>query len=172
MQGILETERIYLREMTDEDFDDLAKVIHGRDGLAPSEAYVHKWIDWCKSSYAVNGFGHYAVVLKSTGEMIGSAGISMQWIDDAWRPEIGYHLRKDYHRQGLGKEMAAAIRDYYFSHFEGDDIYSYMDQDNLASYKTAESIGMSYLHLYVAKDGSLCRVYRLTREEWEKKYSV
>ena len=157
MQGILETERIYLREMTDEDFDDLAKVIHGRDGLAPSETYVHKWIDWCKSSYAENGFGHWAVVLKSTGEMIGSAGVSMQWIDDAWRPEIGYHLRKDYHRQGLGKEMAAAIRDYYFSRFEGNDIYSFMDQDNLASYKTAESIGMSYLHLYVAKDGSLCQ---------------
>ena len=69
MKIILETKRLLLREMTDDDFDALKKVISD----------------------------------KETNEMIGDCGVSMQCIDDEDKPEIGYHLRKDYHRQGLGK---------------------------------------------------------------------
>lgn len=164
---ILETERLILREKTDGDFFDLKKIIkyHGQE---PSNEYVQRWLDWCKSCYQKYGFGLWAVILKETGEMIGSAGVSMQMIDDDWKPEIGYHLRSDYHRQGLGKEMTHAIRDYFFTHFDFDEVYSYMNKDNIASYKTAEANGMKYLHLYTTKDGEVCRVYRITRKEWEE----
>ena len=99
--------------------------------------------------------------------MIGDCGISMQYIDDEWRPEIGYHLRRDYHRQGIGKEMTQAVRDYFFNHYDYDEVYSYMDKDNLSSYKTAEANGMTFLHLFETKQGEVCRVYRITRKEWE-----
>ena len=42
-----------------------------------------------------------------------------------------------------------------------------MNQDNIASYKTAESMGMSFLHLYTTKQGETCKVYRITRKEWK-----
>lgn len=158
---------MFLREMTDDDFLALSKVISHHDGTPYEDEYVRRWIDWCKNSYQKHHFGHWAVVLKETGEMIGSCGVSMQIIDDEWKPEIGYHIRKDYHHQGLGKEIALAIRDYYFSNYDSPEVYSYMDEDNVASYKTAESIGMKFLHLYTGKDGSIYRVYRITREEWK-----
>ena len=161
---IFETNRTILREMTDDDFDALKKVIIFKN----DDEYIHKWIDWCKDSYQKYGFGHWAVVLKETGEMIGSCGVSMQLIDDEWKPEIGYHLRPDYHRQGLGKEMAKAIRDHFFNNYDYDEVYSYMEKDNIASYKTAESMGMTYLHLFKARTGDTCRVYKITRDEWEK----
>ena len=165
---ILETKRLILREMTDDDFDALKKVIHDHDGNEYPDEYVHRWINWCKDSYKKYGFGHWAVVFKETNEMIGSCGVSMQLIDDEWRPEIGYHIRPDYHKQGLGKEVAIAIKDYFFKNFNYDEVYSYMNKDNPASYKTAETNGMTFLHFSTTKDGEECRVYRITRKEWLK----
>lgn len=167
---IFETERLRFREITDEDFDALAKIISDPENeIEPyDEQGVWRWISWCKGSYLERGFGLWAVELKETGEMIGIGGISMQIIDDEWKPEVGYHLRKDFHRMGLGKEMARGSRDYAFKQLGFDEVYSYMDKDNVASYKTAESNGMSFLHLYTTKKGQVCRVYRITRPEWEK----
>ena len=173
MKIILETERLLLREMVDEDYSSLQKVISDPENMKPSnrepynEQEVWKWINWCKASYAKRGFGLWAVIYKETGEMIGDCGVSMQIIDDEMKPEIGYHLRRDYHRRGLGKEASQAVRDYFFTHFDYDEVYSYMDKDNIASYKTAEANGMTYQHLYTSEYGHLCRVYKITRKEWE-----
>ena len=100
MKIILETERLILREMTDDDYSSLQKVISDPETMkyyfAPfDEEGVWRWIRWCKASYEKRGFGLWAVVLKETGEMIGDCGISMQPIDDGMKPEIGYHLRRD-----------------------------------------------------------------------------
>ena len=172
MKTILETKRLILREMTDDDFNALKKVISDPDNMIYypkpyDDNGVTRWINWCKDSYQKHGFGLWAVVLKSSGEMIGDCGVSMQFIDDEWKPEIGYQLRLDYHLQGLGKEMTQAVRDYFFNHFDYDEVYSYMEKDNLPSYKTAEANGMTFRHFFKGKDGNECRVYSITRKEWE-----
>ena len=161
MKTILETDRLLIREIMDDDFDALSLVIPKNDG-----EYILKWIRWCKSSYQKDGFGHYAVILKETGELIGSAGISMQPINNEWKEEIGYHIRKDYQRIGLAKEAATALRDYFFSNFSSDEVYSYMEENNVPSLKTALAMGMKYRYTYKGKDGISYRVYSLTREEW------
>ena len=173
MKIILETNRLILREMEDSDFSALQSIISDPETMKYydnpyDENGVWRWLNWCKSSYEKYGFGLWSVVLKETGEMIGDCGISMQFIDDEWKPEIGYHLDKKYHRQGIGKEMTKAVKDYFFNHFDFDEVYSYMTVENIPSIKTAEANGMSFLHIYTPKDGHPCRVYRITRKEWEK----
>lgn len=172
MKTILETERLVLREMEDLDFESLKRVISDPENMKYypkpyDDAGVARWIAWCKDSYQRHGFGLWAVIDKESGEMIGDCGISMQLIDDEWKPEVGYHLRKDCHRRGLGKEMTQAVRDYAFIHFGFDELYSYMDKDNVPSMKTAEANGMRFLHLYDSR-GGICRVYRISRKEWEE----
>ena len=90
----------------------------------------------------------------------------MQMIDDELKPELGYHIRSDYHHQGIAKEASHALINYFFNNYKYDELYSYMNKDNIASSRTAESNGMNYLHLYTAYDGEVCKVYRVTREEW------
>ena len=168
MNYLFETDRLLVREMTDDDLNALKKIVSKHDGSPCDDEYAHRWIDWCKSSYQKYGFCHYAIILKETGEMIGSAGPSMQLIDDEWRPEIGYHIRKDYHRQGLGKEIAIGSRDYFFRTFKDyNEVYSYMDVDNIPSYKTAEAMGMKFLHIY-ERQGASYMVYSMARDEWNK----
>ena len=173
VKAILETDRLFLREMGDEDFDALKKVISDPENMKYypkpyDDQGVWRWINWCKDCYVKYGFGLWAVILKETGEMIGDCGISMQMIDDAMKPEIGYHVRLDYHRQGIGKEMTRAVKDYFFEHYGFNEVYSYMDKENLPSEKTAQANGMRFLHLYTTKQGEVCKVYRITREEWEQ----
>ena len=173
MKVILETKRLLLREMNIDDFDALKKVISDPINMKYyakpyDDEGVRRWINWCVSSYEKYGFGLWAVIYKSTGEMIGDCGVSMQFIDDDYRPEIGYHLRLDYHHQGIGKEMSQAVRDYFFSHYDYDEVYSYMEEENIPSSKIAEANGMTYRHMCDTKFG-MCKIYSITREEWEKR---
>ena len=66
MKTILETKRLILREMTDDDFDALKKVISDPVNMSfyfkPfDDAGVTRWIEWCKDSYQKYGFGLWAV---------------------------------------------------------------------------------------------------------------
>ena len=45
------------------------------------------------------------------GKLIGDCGITIQNIDGELLPEIGYHIHKDFWRQGFATEAAAAVRD-------------------------------------------------------------
>ena len=82
-------------------------------------------------------------------------------------PEIGYHICKDYWRQGYAKEAASAVREWLFRNTQFDAVYSYMTYANVASYSTAASVGMQKVKEYVEDDGVLHFVYKLTRSEWE-----
>ena len=118
-------------------------------------------------NYKKYGFGLWAVVLKETGEFIGDCGITMQNIDGEMLPEIGYHICKDYWRQGYAKEAASAVREWLFRNTQFDAVYSYMTHTNVASYSTSASVGMQKVKEYVEDDGVLHFVYKLTRSEWQ-----
>ena len=64
--------------------------------------------------YRQDGFGLWAVVLRSTGEMVGQAGLT--WQDCEGQPvlEVGYLLKKRFWHQGYASEAARACRDYAF----------------------------------------------------------
>ncbi|MEN6636278.1 MAG: GNAT family N-acetyltransferase [Clostridiaceae bacterium] len=76
---ILETERLLLREMTQEDYPALAAVLQDREAMfayehAFSDAETQAWLDRMLERYRTDGFGLWAVLLKATGEMIGQCG--------------------------------------------------------------------------------------------------
>lgn len=73
---ILETERLYLREMKQSDFESLCKILQDEDTMyayegAFSDDEVREWLDRQIARYQKWSFGLWAVVLKETNEMIG-----------------------------------------------------------------------------------------------------
>ena len=174
---ILETPRLILREMTDDDFSALHLILSDPETMRYypqpyDEAGVRRWIAWCRDSYEKHGFGLWAVVLKETGEFIGDCGISLQPIHGQWLPEIGYHIRKDHWRKGYASEAAAACIRLAFERFGYPRVYSYMNAGNVPSYRTAIKNGMSLVDEYDdAHHGRLC-VYAISREEWENLRSM
>ena len=72
-KAIIETERLFLREMNMDDFDALYKVLLDSDIMQHypytfDEKRVSDWIERNMNRYRENGFGLWAVCLKDTGE--------------------------------------------------------------------------------------------------------
>lgn len=69
---LIETERLFLREMTKDDFEALYKVLSDTEIMRYypytfDEEKVKSWIDRNIERYRVFGFGLWSVVLKDTG---------------------------------------------------------------------------------------------------------
>ncbi len=173
MKVIIETPRLILREMTEDDFPALYSVLAGSDIMSHypytfDENKVRNWINCNIERYAVFGFGLWAVCLKDSGEMIGDCGLTMQKINGTIKPEIGYHIRADKQRMGYAKEAAIAVRDRTFKSTPFNRIYSYMESTNLPSQKTAVAYGCHKVCEYKDSENKITAVYEITRSEWEK----
>ena len=170
MKMILETERLFLREMTMDDFDALFAVLGDKEIMQHypysfDEERVRSWIERNMKRYTDDGFGLWAVCLKDTGEMIGDCGLTLQNIEGQMLPEIGYHIRRDQQRKGYAKEAAAAVRDWAFQNTEYPALYSYCKYTNVGSFKTAESIGMHFEKEYEDEANKITHVSVIRRED-------
>ena len=173
MKVILETERLYLREMNTGDYDALYQVLADDSIMqhypyAFDEARVKSWIERNMNRYRENGFGLWAVCLKDTGEMIGDCGLTLQNIEGEMLPEIGYHIRSDCQRKGYAKEAAKGTMDWAFKNTGYPALYSYCKYTNVPSYRTAESIGMHFEKEYPDEANEITHVSVISRNEWEK----
>lgn len=169
---MIAAERLFLREMTYDDREALAEVISDPETMKYyprpyDENGVQRWLDWSMENYRTFGFGLWAVCLKDSGRMIGDCGITIQNINGTFRPEIGYHINREFHRMGFGSEAAKAVRDWGFENTPFRKLYSYMVSGNVPSYSTAMSIGMMKEAEYT-EDGILHFVYSITKEEWQR----
>src|SRR5262249_14648227 len=102
------------------------------------EAAAQEWIARNQRRYAMQGHGLWAMDLKSTGEMIGDCGITLQDGDGESLREIGYHLRRDMWGQGLATEAARACRDYGFAKLNAEFLVSLIRPENVPSRRVAE----------------------------------
>ena len=168
---IIETERLFLREMKENDFDALYEVLAVSDIMRHypytfDESRVRNWIQRNIERYRIFGFGLWAVCLKETGEMIGDCGLTMQLIDGEIKPEIGYHIRADKQRNGYAKEAAIAVRDWTFNNTPFQIVYSYMKYTNEPSVKTAISYGCKQVGEYKDDENEITKVFAISRDEW------
>ena len=167
---IIETERLFLREMNDADYDALYAVLADSDIMQHypytfDEARVKNWITTNIDRYSIFGFGLWAVCLKDTGEMIGDCGLTMQNINGVIKPEIGYHIRKDQQRKGYAKEAAIAVRDWTFRNTPFNRIFSYMKYTNTASAHTAISYGCRLIDEFKDETNEITSVYAVSRQD-------
>lgn len=92
---ILQTPRLVLRQMTQDDLPALKRTL--QDPVAMT-AYEHAfsdqesqdWLDRQLARYDRDGFGLWAVASRETGEWLGQCGISMQDWNGVLLPEVGY----------------------------------------------------------------------------------
>lgn len=144
---ILETERLLLREFVPSDVDALAAVISDPETMrfypeTPDRAEVQSWIERNRRRYQRDGHGLWAMVLKSSGELIGDCGLSRQTVDEVDEIEIGYHVRRDLWGRGFAPEAAAGCRDYGFEKLQARRLIALIRPENLPSSRVAEKIGL------------------------------
>ena len=147
MSMILETARLQLREMTFSDMEALSfilkdeKVMYAYNGAFNDEETV-AWMEKQLQRYKEFGFGLWGMFLKTSNEMMGQCGITMQEYKAAQVPEIGYLLAYKHWHQGYATEAAIACREYGFNTLHFDALYSIIRDTNIASQRVAVRNGM------------------------------
>lgn len=144
---ILETNRLYLREMEQSDFDSLCKILKDPKTMYAyehgfSDEEVQDWLDKQKKRYREDGFGLWAVIEKESNQMIGQCGLTFQDFDGREVLEVGYLFQRAYWHKGFATEAAIACKEYAFEHLHAKEVYSIIRDSNIASQNVAVRNGM------------------------------
>lgn len=145
---ILETQRLYLREMNQSDFGALSKILQDEETMyayngAFSDEETQGWLDNQIARYKKYGFGLWAVILKENDEMIGQCGLTMQPWNSKEVLEVGYLFQKNYWHKGYATEAAKACMNYAFENLNADEVCSIIRDTNAASQNVALRNGMT-----------------------------
>ena len=144
-----ETERLILRSWKSEDLPLFAEMNRDAGVMRyfpatltgeQTESFYYR----IQSEFERNGWGLYAVELKSNGAFIGYVGLHEIGFDSDFTPgvEIGWRLAADYHNQGLATE--AAIEVLKLAKQKGlERLYSFTAKVNTPSERVMQKIGMT-----------------------------
>jgi RimJ/RimL family protein N-acetyltransferase/N-acetylglutamate synthase-like GNAT family acetyltransferase len=110
------------------------------------------------------GFGDWAVTDRSSGEIIGFAGL--HYIADMSDVNIGFVLERRFWRRGLGSAVCRLVLGYGFTQLALPDIIAVIDPRNAASIGLVSKLGFS-LRERCAWQGQERVVYAITRAGWE-----
>ena len=155
---ILATERLYLRQLQQSDRPSLSKILQDEATMYAYEGVftdleVQNWLEKQLENYRRDGFGLWAVVLKTTDEMIGQCGLTWQDCNGQQVLEVGYLFQRAYWHKGYAIEAAKACKQYAFDKLQAQEVFSIIRDTNRASQKVAERNAMS-------RRGTLVKHYR------------
>ena len=144
---VLETQRLRLRHFVADDVAALEAVLGDPIAMkwypAPYDHEgVRTWIEKNISRYERDGHGLWAMILKSSGELIGDCGCTLQEVEGREHVEIGYHVRRNLWGNGYAAEAARACMDYAFTRLGRQRVISIIRPENHNSIRVAEKNGM------------------------------
>lgn len=149
MNKILETPRLYLREMTPLDAEnayllnlDPEVIRYTGDDAFESVAEAKTFLE-NYASYRTYGFGRWAVIRKETDEYLGWCGL--KYTPELDEFDIGYRFMKKFWGKGYATEAAKACLEVGFNQFQMKSIIGRAMTQNGASIRILEKIGLSYL---------------------------
>lgn len=145
---VLESERLIFRKILPSDADDMYSYSHREEvtrfllwEVHPDPLYTEKYIRYLQERYAVGDFYDFAVVLKSTGRMIGTVGFTSFDLPNH-SAEVGYVISPDHQGKGYATEAVKALIAFGFEVCELARISAVCMKGNLASLRVMEKCGM------------------------------
>jgi RimJ/RimL family protein N-acetyltransferase len=166
----LRTDRLLIRELQPDDLEPMYQIldVDEAEGQAPpSIDERRKWLEWNIASANLLAsldqppYGDRAIVLQSTGEVIGACGLTPAMVlsgrfpalqalgvmpsQNAAYPEVGlfWHVGRAFRGRGYATEAGAALIQYAFGTMHLQRIVATTEYDNLASQRVMEHLGMT-----------------------------
>jgi [ribosomal protein S5]-alanine N-acetyltransferase len=170
MSFVLETERLFLRPFAFGDDEALFSVLGDPAAMVyyprpKTQEEVRDWVSRFRLSFLDRGVGLLAVLLKSTGELIGDCGTVEQEVEGKAEIEVGYHIRRDLWNLGLATEAAGASVDYALRELKPLRVISLIRPENLASRRVAEKNGLTLDKVVFWRGYDHC-IYELRRKSY------
>ena len=157
MNVLLETPRIYLREFTSDDLENIVELDSDPDVVRyigfgnPTDKAVLKnevlprYLEYHRAG---QGFGYWAAILKGDESFAGWFHLRPNRGDESI-VELGYRLARNYWGKGYATECASALIQYGFEQLGLDRIFAHAVKQNGASISVMKKIGMHFVKEYI-----------------------
>jgi RimJ/RimL family protein N-acetyltransferase len=146
---VLETERLVMRAFRDDDQeqwaairadDEVMRSLGRSAGIAPDEAW--REMAMLAGHWALKGFGHWALEERSSGALIGNAGL---FFPPDWPAlEIGWTVARPRWGEGLAGEAARAAACWAQAELGAGHLISLIAPSNSRSLRVAQKLGMTH----------------------------
>jgi len=165
---ILQTERLYLREMRIEDARDfwllnrdIDVIRHTGDppfsGIADARRFIQAY-----DHYGRFGYGRWNVYVRNTDEYLGFAGLKywpkLEIVD------LGYRIKRTRWGMGYATEAAQKCLEYGFDTLKLEEISAWSKAENHASIRVLRKLGFSTMGEEKREDG-LWQRFQISRED-------
>ena len=146
---IIETERLYLREITLDDQEALFR-LHSNplvqkytgEPVVRSIEEIEKAIENRNIHYKKYGYGRWATILKNRNQFVGWAGLA--YLPEFDVIDLGYRFLPEFWGLGLATEASRAILNYGFDSLNLKKIVAIAMEENKASIRVMEKVGMEF----------------------------
>jgi [ribosomal protein S5]-alanine N-acetyltransferase len=175
----LDTDRLLLRNVTDDDVDFIFKLFSDErvcEFLFDEELFISRndaieFVEWNKNPEE-KGYNRWVLVKKDTNQRIGTCGYD-NWDRMNNIAEIGYDLWHEYWGLGYMKEALISAIESGFNHMKLNRINAYVALNNVSSMKLLEKIGFVKEGIY--RDKHLFRgkyydhySFSLLKRDWNR----
>jgi RimJ/RimL family protein N-acetyltransferase len=143
----IETERLLMRGWRKSDIDawaglcadeEVMRSLGRSGGLSLGDAW--REMEAIVGHWTLKGFGHWALELRASGELVGRAGLLRP--PDWPGLELGWTLARPHWGNGYAGEAARAATEWARNELGADHLISLIADDNRRSQRVAEKLGM------------------------------
>ncbi len=176
MKIILETERLFLRELVLEDQQDLFELdsdpeVHRYIEQKPVKSMdeIVKVIEMLQNQYKENGIARWAVIDKKSNECVGWSGL--KYFNQSLNShthfyELGYRFKQKHWGKGFATESARAILNHGFQELNIKSIYAITHPKNSNSKHVLQKLGFKFIEVF-DYDGDPTCWFELTKSDWD-----
>ena len=168
---ISETRRLSIRELTSDDVPELASILGDPTVMrfsikgVFSEEDTRQFVAWCITLYAKSGYGPWALVEKTSTELVGFCGLSPELINGVEEIHLGYRLAHQFWGQGFATEAASEVLAHGFEVTCLESVVAAIEPEHTASLRVAEKAGFESFICARFHDRDV-RIYRKTLSQW------
>ena len=151
MLTIVETQRLYIRQITNKDALSLSKVLADPVVMQYSTVGVHTeeqiydYIANCKKQYDLNGYGHWVICNSITDEFVGVCGLNKHKVDNEDVIHINYRLATDQQGKGYAVESTFGVLDFAKESLNIKAVHALIESANISSVKVVKRTGFQFI---------------------------
>jgi ribosomal-protein-alanine N-acetyltransferase len=148
---IIETERLYIRQITSKDANNLSKVLADPVVMQYSTVGIHteeqiqSYIVNCKKQYDLNGYGHWAIFNSITDEFVGVCGLNKHNVDTEVIIHINYRLSSAQQGKGYAVESTYGVLDFAKKDLNLNAVHALIEPDNISSVRVVNKTGFKFI---------------------------
>jgi [ribosomal protein S5]-alanine N-acetyltransferase len=166
---MLKTERLILRPMNETDIDAVYEMRRDNEIMrfirepVLNRDEAENWINLISSRWAKDGIGFCSLIEKRSGKFAGWCGL---WeLKESGETEVGYAIAGEFWGKGFASESAKAFLEYGFNKLNLEKIVAVAREENTASRRVMEKIGMQFDYIGEFYGRDLVH-YSITKEEF------